>query len=366
MKVAYAVSSRLPGRAANAMQVMKMAQAMMDFADVQMTAALGEGDGDLRSLYGVERVPPLKRFPLKGRLGAHIFGARSALAARSFSPDVLLTRSVITAAWGARLGIQTIFECHAPPQGMEKHYWRALMTSKRLRRLVVISEALHRIISEAHPEVRDKDMIVAHDGVDTKQYRDITDPVTAKRKLGLRQDRLIAAYAGHLYAGRGIEVVLAVARALPGWQFRIIGGTQEDIRSWKEKARNQTNVEFLGFVENSRLPEELSVADVLLMPYQKAVFVSGGKLDTSQWMSPLKMFEYMAMRRAIVSSDLPVLREVLDDSLALLVEPDNAQAWVSSLRKLEDPDLRAALAERAGDAVRAYDWCERARQMLMV
>jgi glycosyltransferase involved in cell wall biosynthesis len=71
----------------------------------------------------------------------------------------------------------------------------------------------------------------------------------------------------------------------------------------------------------------------------------GGKKESSRWMSPLKIFEYMAERKAIVCSDLPVLREVLNDRVSSwLVPPADFAAWVAALRTLEtDAPLRLSL-----------------------
>jgi len=41
-------------------------------------------------------------------------------------------------------------------------------------------------------------------------------------------------------------------------------------------------------------------------------------------MSPLKIFEHMSSRKCIFSSDIPVLREVLNDANAVLAVPDDA------------------------------------------
>jgi glycosyltransferase involved in cell wall biosynthesis len=80
-------------------------------------------------------------------------------------------------------------------------------------------------------------------------------------------------------------------------------------------------------------------------------------------MSPLKIFECMAHAKPIVSSDLPVLREVLTDEVnALLCDPDDIESWVNAIERLrKDQDLRARLAERARlDFDTNYSWAKRA------
>lgn len=107
--------------------------------------------------------------------------------------------------------------------------------------------------------------------------------------------------------------------------------------------------------------------DVLLMPYQKSVSIGVAGQDTAQWMSPMKMFEYMAGGVPLVSSDLPVLREVLEEGRnALLVAPGDPQAWVAAVDRLAfDPGFAAYLGANAhADYQQHYTWVARARLLL--
>jgi glycosyltransferase involved in cell wall biosynthesis len=138
------------------------------------------------------------------------------------------------------------------------------------------------------------------------------------------------------------------------------------VKTWATRAVEQalTNVIFTGFVPNERIPMYQSAADVLLMPYQRTVATSSGG-NTAEICSPMKMFEYMAAGRAILTCDLPVLREVLDEATAVFCPPDNIGAWESALSGLlANEKRRQALGQRARHAVRQYSWIERANRTL--
>jgi glycosyltransferase involved in cell wall biosynthesis len=84
-------------------------------------------------------------------------------------------------------------------------------------------------------------------------------------------------------------------------------------------------------------------------------------------MSPLKVFEYMAAGKAIVCSDLPVLREVLEhERTALLVPPDDRDAWVGALVRLaRDVPFRHCLGAAARRELEdKYTWQRRAQRVL--
>jgi glycosyltransferase involved in cell wall biosynthesis len=83
-------------------------------------------------------------------------------------------------------------------------------------------------------------------------------------------------------------------------------------------------------------------------------------------MSPLKIFEYMASGRAIVASDLPVLREVLNNRNAVLCEADNVDQWRQAIITLtEDRQLRQRLGAQARrDFDQHYSWSRRANFLM--
>jgi glycosyltransferase involved in cell wall biosynthesis len=119
-----------------------------------------------------------------------------------------------------------------------------------------------------------------------------------------------------------------------------------EVEAWRRRARERslTNVLFTGFVPNEIIPLYQAAAEVLLMPYQLSVATSGGG-NTAEVCSPMKMFEYMAAGRAILSSNLPVLREVLDDSMAVFC-PQDAPEW-DPLESLPDEERRKVLGRHA-------------------
>ncbi len=145
----------------------------------------------------------------------------------------------------------------------------------------------------------------------------------------------------------------------------IMGGRNNAIVDLRDRVdqRGLDNVRVLWFVPNGELPEYLAACDVLLMPYQRRVTVNGG--DTAAVMSPMKMFEYMAADRLIISSDLPVLREILDERNAVLCDPEDDLEWVEALKRAEnDRNWREELARIAYQDAEKYTWRKRVRLVL--
>jgi glycosyltransferase involved in cell wall biosynthesis len=213
-------------------------------------------------------------------------------------------------------------------------------------------------------KLRTEQMVIAPNGVELERFASLPDAPAARRALGWREAATVLC-AGHLYTGRGADLFLQLAEALPAAHFTWVGGRQEDVEAWRQKAARLSNVTFTGFVPNTELPRHLAAADVLLMPYGRAILGSSGEASSAAVASPMKMFEYMAAGRAILTSDLPVIREVLDDSCAAFAPPEDVAAWTAALKELlSNPVRRQEIASNALGRVKQYTWLARAQNIL--
>jgi glycosyltransferase involved in cell wall biosynthesis len=169
---------------------------------------------------------------------------------------------------------------------------------------------------------------------------------------------------GHLYAGRGADLFLALAKEIPEAHFVWVGGKPDDVEVWTRRTSSD-NVTFTGFIPNQDLPLYQSAADVLLMPYSRSIMGSSGTADSASVASPMKMFEYMAAGRAIVTADLPVIREVLNEKSAVFCEPDDVGTWKVEIEKLlADEPRKYELGSQALQDVQGYTWLVRAEKIV--
>ena len=395
MKIALVAPTHMPSRRANTLQVMKMAQAFTCLGHTVRVAVPGIVAqpvpwDELAHLYGLRARFPVEWLPASSFLRRYDYGLRSVRWAQRWNADLLYTRLPQAAAIASAIGLATVLEVHDLPSGaMGAWLFRRFLRGGGRRRLVAITHALANDLTEklGAPMERTESAralaavgaatpgftVVAPDAVDLERYADLPNPEQARQLLGgadipvtIPPDRFTAGYTGHLYAGRGINMILEMARRLPEVAFLLVGGEPEDVIRLREttQSRGLANVHLTGFVPNAELPRYHAACDAFLMPYQRRVAASSGG-DIARYLSPMKLFEYMACGRPILCSDLPVLREVLNPENSVLLPPEDVGAWVAALEALRgDPSRRSALEARTLSEVKNYTWERRAERIL--
>jgi glycosyltransferase involved in cell wall biosynthesis len=379
MKIAVIAPTSIPARRANTIQVMKMTEALAEQGqDVRLAAPatstkISVSWEQLSHHYGLQIQVPISWLPARPRLRGYDYGWRSFHWAKGWKAELVYTRLPQAAAFSSMSGMRTILEVHDLPQGtLGPVLLRRFLKGRGARRLVVISQALLVDLARRFAIPTSTFTQVAPDGVDLGRYAGLPEPDEARLRLWrdgkfpLDPRRFTVGYTGHLYPGRGIQLMLDLASDLPEINFLIAGGDPSDVDGLRTtvESRHLGNLLLTGFVPNADLPRFQAACEVLLMPYQMKVAGSSGG-DISRYLSPMKLFEYLACGRVILSSDLPVLREVLNPENALLLPAEDARAWSNSIRKLrDDPGFGRRLAERARcDALR-YTWESRAARIL--
>jgi glycosyltransferase involved in cell wall biosynthesis len=263
---------------------------------------------------------------------------------------------------GHRLHRPFVYEAHhLPTTSIQQRIIDALFSSPWLKGIVVISDVLRQDMLEQHPALKNTRIITAHDGADvpdrSPQPIDLSEPG--------EEPTLHAGYVGSLYQGRGIDFILALADRMKEVRFHLLGGTSQEIAGWRKRGVPD-NVRFHGHRPHHEVQTWLAAFNVLLAPYPPKVQIGTG-YDTGRWMSPLKIFEYMAAGKPIIASDLPVLREVLmNRKNAFLAKPEDIVSWQNAIIKLiYNPQIRQSFSREALDTLRQkYSWNVRAKAIL--
>lgn len=369
MKIVAISASQVPSSAANSIQALKAVHALAQLGhDVTLLvpqSSARPGWDDLASFYGLRTPFQVETLPGASR---RLFFLLAVRRAARLNPGLLYVWPLQSAVLGLLHGLPVLLEMHDLPSGRVGPFWyRYFRDAKGRKRITVITRALKNALDDRYGSfLRPQDVILAPNGVDLERFADLPDPPTARRILAL-PSAVTVACAGHLYAGRGAELFLELAKQFPVAQFLWVGGKPADVETWQARAAAQgvSNLIFTGFIHNAQLPLYQAAADVLLMPYGREIGISSGGGHSAQVSSPMKMFEYLATGRAILASDLPVFHEVLNERNCVFCAPDEVGQWADALRALlGDPQRYADLASQARADAANYAWVERARRIL--
>ncbi len=370
MRIACISASQVPSGTANSIQAMKVCQSLAQIGqEVHLWLPGWETSPwlELAEHYGLVTPFDVDWLPSRRELRRYDFAWNAIKAARAWEAEAVYTwvpQAGLLALWQ---GVPLIMELHDRPSGTFGPWlYRHVAWHKGKKRLLFITRALQEVLErEQGMRLRPNQYRIAPDGVDLERYTGLPSPEEARRQLELPEG-LTAGYTGHLYPGRGMDLLLQLAQRFPQVNFLWVGGRPDDVAAWRDRTALLGNVRLTGFVPNQRIPLYQAAAEILLMPYEQVITGSSGG-NTAEVCSPMKMFEYMAAGRAILSSNLPVLCEVLRDNNAVLCPPPpgGAAAWEAALARLvADEPLRQRLGPQACEDVKQYAWVERARRTL--
>jgi glycosyltransferase involved in cell wall biosynthesis len=370
MKIACISPSTVPSRTANSIQVMKACHGLAQNGHEVRLFLPGEMRSNwdfLANQYGLETEFQLNWLPSRRIFRRYEFSINAVTQAQRWGTEVVYTWLPQAGLFALERGIPSILEVHDRLKGsLGPWVFGRFFRQRGHKRLAVITHALLKVLeNENGIQPAAGEAVITPNGVEWERFANQPAPKEARAILGLRESPT-AAFSGHFYAGRGTDLLFSLAQSLPDIQFLWIGGRQEDIDHWKSRlhAENVQNVVLTGFVENSRLPLHLAAADVLMIPFERIIRGSSGG-NSADICSPMKLFEYMATGRAILTSDLPVIHEVLNETNASFAPPEDLPAWQKSLSALiKDPPLMRKLGDNAREDARQYSWKERERRAL--
>ena len=386
MRILYFVDIRFPLERANGIQTMETCHALAERGHAVQLVVRPDTRQPPRDPFVYYSLPRIDRFvieqaPVSGPQFARRLGYLAFVAGRAMGrarADVLMTRDLGVAAllctMPRSLRAPVVYESHGYAPDVSAALPNLVATAKapssgKLARLarreaqvwrdaegyVTITAGLAQELSTRHgtrPRVA-----VIPDGVRLPENRDTRDHETGQAGVPT------VGYAGHLYAWKGVDILLEALARVPEAHGLIVGGHSEEpdlarVTALAARLGIESRVTFTGLVEPARVPALLQRATVLVLPNPASAI-------SNRYTSPLKLFEYLAAGRAIVASDLPSIREVVHDGVeALLVPPGDAEALAGAIRRvLADEALSGRLAKAAWELAPHYSWARRAERL---
>jgi glycosyltransferase involved in cell wall biosynthesis len=193
--------------------------------------------------------------------------------------------------------------------------------------------------------VKDEKIFVIPNGVDVQIFNE-EGRSKSRSNINLTDEK-VCLYFGRLDEWAGVNILKEISSFFehkqPDVRFLIVGGGS---REW----HFPRNVVMVREIPHQKVPDVIAAADVVLVPFPES--------EVSHAASPLKLFEAMAMRKAVVASMVSGVKEVVTNGYnGLLVDPNRTHEWVEAVQAvLSSKTLQMRLGKNAEESIKKYDW----------
>ncbi len=369
MKIVYITNVRIPTPRAQGYAIMKMCEQFGLFGnDVELLIpdrSDSDGIGEPFDYYKIERTFGIKKVFATDFLGKTLKFGRflywvdiltfiTGLYFKKFSnkSDIIYTRDFLIPLIFSRNNFICL-EVHDIPK--MKFLFSYILRKPKM--FFVLNKYLKNALMEFG--VSESKIHIVPSGVDIKMFDNRINREDARNELGLPQEKKVVVYTGHFYSWKGVDCLAKVAEKMPDVYFIFVGGVEPELSNFKNRYSDQKNIIIRSFVKRELIPLYLKASDVLVLPNSAIEDIS------VKYTSPLKMFEYMASGTPIVASDLPSIREILNESNSVFAIPDDSQSLSDSIRLvLSNEELGSKISKQAKNDVVSYDWGNRAKTIL--
>jgi glycosyltransferase involved in cell wall biosynthesis len=293
-------------------------------------------------------------------------------AIRKKRPDAIYERAnvfTLSGVWAARLfSLPLILEVNAPLAEERAKFgglalpriarWSEELVWRAADYVLPVTRVLGNLI-EAGGASRSR-VLVTCNGVDAQKFFAEQKPDRSLLPASFKTGPILG-FVGYVRAWHGLPQIvqlLAEDPLLSDANLLVVGdgpGAAEIVRQ-AQALEVAGRVHVTGIVGRNALASYVTLFDIALQP------------EVTPYASPLKLFEYMALSRAIVAPNAPNIREVLTDEVdGLLFEPDDPASLAQKIRELvASPALRAKLGAAAARKIVEDDitWARNARRVI--
>ncbi|HEU5075105.1 MAG TPA: glycosyltransferase family 4 protein [Polyangiaceae bacterium] len=377
LRVAYAAFEPFPNAKGSGTRMARLLEALAG-AGAEVTLFTLPGRHVLLPVHRLFKHVPIQVLESNFLRRGEAFRERLAREFVTLRPDVIHYRGIFeaqaAAAYARQTSVRRVFEVNGLfSVELDYHYPEVAEASEFQRKLRLIeaqalveadllvtqSVTTRSFLLSRASEIEARCVVVPN-AAEPTDYPEVAAPERGGRA------RLL--YAGTLAPWQGVaELLMAVRRVARSVPVSLtLAGPMR--RSWKKQLERVVrkldiveSVRVLGPMTRVALALHIAESDVCVAPLRR------DERNSRQGCSPLKLFEYMAAGRPIVSTDLPCVREIVEhERSALLATSARPSALAEPIvRLLENPVFAHRLGREARERVRlSGTWAHRRKALL--
>ncbi len=335
MKICYLANTAIPSSNASAIQIVKMCESFSKLNNNVLLITTNVSDKkifdfyNVRSKFQITKLKKFKKFPLG--IKYYLFSILSILVSLKFKPDIYITRNFFTSFLLTILGKKNILELHHGIE-MESRTVRLILkiinffNFKNLIMLLAITNNVKNYYKKKFG-IKEQKFFVSPSGSSIQ--------VNHKKKVSKDIKKLKIGYFGSLYKSRGINLILKLSQVDKDNDYFIFGNLKQ-FNNIKIKFYNQ-NLFINDYLPYKDVSKNILEMDLLLMPYEEKIVSAGNVGNIAKFTSPLKLFDYLACGKIIMSSQIKVLEETLKEKKNVIFVRNfrNIYAWKNEIKKIK-------------------------------
>ena len=334
MRICYLANTAIPSTNASAIQIVKMCETFSKHKnDVLLITPDSSKKKNFQRFYNIKnkfkfiKIKMFKKFPLGYKY--YLFSLISILESLSFKADIYITRNFFTCFLLTIFKKKIIIELHhdlAIESRIVNFIVKRLnlLNSNSIVKIIAITNSVKKFYISKY-NVNEKKIIVLPSG----------SSININFKYNKRVRYFKIGYFGSLYNSRGFNLILELSRIDKNNKYYLYG----DKKNILKVNKNNLPVNFIvkDYVPYKNIPSMLSKMDIFLMPYTTSITMAGNVGDISKFTSPLKLFDYLSVVRAIICSNFKVLKEILkeNENAIFIKNYKNPIFWKSEISKLK-------------------------------
>ncbi len=379
LKIVYITNARLPTEKAHGVQIIKMIEALSSLNNEVVLISPNRIQNEIShktsvfDFYNVEKIfehnlinfiDPYKYRSLMPKFFYRFFsflvnllwGIKSAKIGSKLNGDFYIFRdnTPFSYLFCAIFSKKCVIEFHDIPPFLSRLIFKlGLMISGKTVCFAVTNKLSEDLFHKFGKVKNLKKIDTLHDGVDLIKF---------KNNKIIENSTPLLTYCGSLSKSKGIDLIINSAKYINNVEFLIIGGLKVEVDHYKKIANDNgvKNINFIGQVNYSDVPNLLNKSDILLLPS------SAKNIKSRNYTSAMKLFEYMSIGKPIIASNIPSNTEILENNLnCLLFEPDNPKSMVEKINTLiNDKELNKKITKNSSKLAIKYSWTERSKKMI--
>ena len=348
----YIAELNLPNKSAYSIHVMKMCEAFSKLGyKTNLLSIKNKNLSKIFKIYNIKynfKLISIFNKPLNLNFILRLVFTYKILTRKFEKNCIFISRSIIFALITSTIKKNVILELHHQITGFSRILFNFLKFVNLTKNLKFIF--LHKKLKQFY-NITDSKSIFLDDAADIKNFKNQKN----KKKL-----KNTCVYIGSFFEGKGIEQILRLAKLNKKIFFHIYGE-----KKYLKYQSIEKNIKVFDYVSYSKIPKILSQYEVALMPYQFKV-KGRSSVWIEKYMSPLKMFDYLASKMIIVASDLSVYKHILKNNFnCKLIKVNNDKKWSEALNNVfKDTKINNFLKKNAFKTAQNFTWDKRCQKII--